>query len=67
MNYKDYVYAIIQSMCNAAPERRIQFERAKRSVLNRGYNVKQFESTLNAYVETGVFMVDDNKRIIKAM
>lgn len=66
-NYKDYIYVIISQMLNASPNKMIDFQRAKNAVLTRGYSSKQFESTLNAYMETAVFMVDDNKTVIKSV
>jgi hypothetical protein len=43
------------------------YERARRSVLNRGYSQRQFEATINAYQETSIFMVDDARTVIKCI
>ncbi|KAJ3634521.1 hypothetical protein Zmor_011920 [Zophobas morio] len=66
-HYKDYIYAIIQSIINASPNGIISYERARRSVLNRGYSQRQFEATINAYQETSIFMVDDARTVIKCI
>ncbi|XP_072033862.1 DNA replication licensing factor mcm7-like [Amphiura filiformis] len=62
--YEDVIYGIVRDDASDKNSNRIKYDHAKQAVLAKGFTNDQFEETVEAYEELGVWMRDQARKWI---